>query len=263
LVLIVSQVRRLWKLGKSIGLAQMLPCRRALVRKRSLAASAVAFGALCLLDPSFRGGGQRPPLPRVSLFTQPSEVPHPDAAKAHPEISLAAARALEAKIQVLSNSDSRSLSSFQPVVITETEANSYLRYRGNEFLPPGVHDPEVHMAPDHVSCVADVDFNELNQAGNKTDDLETKVLAAIFRGKQRVSATGRLETGNGQGKLTIEPVALGTTVIPNGLVNLLLENYLQRRYKFDVSKPFVLPDHVTRVVLGSSSVTLYRSPDKK
>ncbi len=230
----ISAAERSWRRGT------ILSCG-------ALVAGAAAFGALALLAAS-----------RILGY----RTARPDIARSPREISQAAARSLETKIRALSSSPSRRPTSFQPIVITEAEANSYLKYRGQEFLPLGVHDPEIHIAPHRVSAAADVDFNELNQRGAKTDDLTGKALAAIFKGKQRVSATGKLETENGQGKVRIENVVVGTTVIPDGLVSFFLENYLQKRYKFDLNKPFSLPDHVSHIELGTGRATLYRNPNK-
>lgn len=178
------------------------------------------------------------------------------------ELSPAAARALEAKIQVLANSDTGA-GGLQPIVITDVEANSYLRFRGREFLPVGVSDPEVHIHPDRVSGAAEVDFNQLNQTGAKTDDWGTRLLATMITGKQRLSANGKLETANGQAKLKIEDVQLGTVTLPDWLVSALLDNYFQKRYHVDLNKPLVLPDHITRVELGDRRATLYRSASKQ
>ncbi len=178
------------------------------------------------------------------------------------KISPEAARALEEKIQALSNSDPDGSAGSQPIVITDLEANSYLKYHGREFLPPGVYSPEVHIHPNRVSGTAEVDFNQLNQTGPKADDWEASLLALILKGRERVSAKGKLDTANGQGKVTIEDVQLGTSEIPDWLVSVLLENYVQKRYNLDLSKPLTLPDHVTRIELGDGRATFYRSPNK-
>jgi hypothetical protein len=179
------------------------------------------------------------------------------------EISPRAARALEAKIQALSEPGHHVWNSHKPIIITELEANSYLKYRGPDFLPRGIYDPEVHIHADRIAAAADVNFEELNKNGAATsDDWGVKALAGILRGKQRVSANGKLETGNGQGKVMIQDVHLGTTQIPDWLVSALLTNYVQRKFNIDLTKPMALPGHVTRIELGEGRASLYRSPDK-
>jgi len=184
------------------------------------------------------------------------------ATKADVEVSPAAAQALEEKMRLLATPVPNTAKSLGPVIITETEANSYLKYRGQSFLPPAVHDPEVHITSDRVSGAAEVDFDQLNQQAAKADDWATRAITSIFSGRQRVNATGKLETRSGQGKVTIESASIGNNAVPRALLDWLVRNYLQQRYKIDLSKPFTLPDHVTRIELGAGRALFLRSPDK-
>jgi hypothetical protein len=201
----------------------------------------------------------------LTLFARPEPVffavPWAVAPAGGEEISEAVAQNLADKMATLSSPTPRSQVSWGPVGITEAEANSYLKYRGHEFLPPAVHNPEIHIAADHLSGAADVDFNELGQIGVETGDWGMKVLSWVFRGKQRVLATGKLQTGGGQAQVTIDSLTVGTTAIPPGFVNFLLQSYMQTRYGIDLSKPFALPPHVTHIELGAGHATFHRSPN--
>jgi hypothetical protein len=176
-------------------------------------------------------------------------------------VSREAAKSLQAKIRLLAALPPGKLGPIQPIVVTEAETNSYLKYNGREFLPPGVNDPEIHISPERIDGTADVDFNQLNRA-SKTDDWGAKMLAVAFPGKQRVSASGRLDTSSGQGKVTIRDVRVGSFAVPDALVSFLLASYVQKRYRLDLSKPLPLPDHVTRIELGSGNATFYRGLGK-
>jgi len=180
-----------------------------------------------------------------------------------PGVSEAAAQSLAAKIKLLSDSNPDLPLPWPPVVITEIEANSYLKYRGHEFLPAGVKNLEIQIVPDQLSGSVDVDFDELGQFGAQTDDWGARVLALLFKGKQRVSASGKLETRDGHGKLTIVSMTLGGLAIPAGFVNFLVQDYFQRRYQIDLSKPFGLPDQVTHIALAAGHATLYRAPSTR
>jgi hypothetical protein len=169
---------------------------------------------------------------------------------------------VEQKILVLSDTTTRPGARYDPVVLTDSEANTYLEAHARDFLPPAVQNPEVRIASDHVTGSAEVDFNQLNQGQPASNDLTSSILASVFKGKQRVTADGKLETSNGQGKVNIENVSIGSTSIPDWLVQLLLRNYVQNRYKVDLSKPFTLPDHVTRIELASGRATFIRSANK-
>ena len=169
----------------------------------------------------------------------------------------------QAKIEELSVPSSEKPRSFKPIVITESEANEYLKAHGQEFLPPAIQDPEIHILADHVSGGAEIDFDKLGQLGKDTKDIGSQVLARLFTGKQRVSASGKLETADGHGQVVVQDLRIGTTTVPDWLTKALLENYLQNNYKVDLDKPFPLPDHVTRIDLADGKATFVRSPSKK
>ncbi len=186
----------------------------------------------------------------------------PSSAGAADDLSEADARTLETKMGLLADPESREPASYQPVVVTEREANSYFKFRGREFLPPAVLDPRIGIAPELLTARALVDFDELGEIGSKTDDWGAKFLALVFKGRQEVVATGKLETSDGQGKVTLQSMTVGGTSIPAGFVNFLVQSYVEREYKIDLSKPFVLPPHVTRIEVGSGRATFYRKPGK-
>lgn len=179
------------------------------------------------------------------------------------EISPAAAQSLASKIAVLSNAKTSASDNTGPVQITDMEANSYLRFRGHEFLPPAVQNPEVHITPDRISGAADVDFDQLEEVGAQTDDWGVRILAMVFKGKQRVLAAAKLETSDGKGKLTIENLTVGTTSIPAGFVNFLVQSYLQRKHGIDLSKPFNLPRQVSYIEMGSGHAVFHRAVARK
>jgi hypothetical protein len=174
----------------------------------------------------------------------------------------AAVKALEAKLRTLKAVDTPPAKSYPPIVITENEANSYLTVHGGEFLPAGVRDPGVRFLPEHVTGFADVDFGEFSRIYSNPQDWGPKVLAAMFKGTQRVIATGKLQSEDGQAKVQIESVTVGSMTVPSWLVDFVVQNYLQPRYKFDLSKPIPLPDHVTHIVVGTGRAIFLRSANK-
>ena len=170
----------------------------------------------------------------------------------------AAAQSFEAKLQNLQSGNSAPAASYPPVTITEFEANSYLKLHSGEFLPPGVHNPAVQFQPQHVTGSADVNFEEFSRANTNPNDWGPKVLAAMFKGTQRVTATAKVESAQGQAHVQIESVAVGSMNVPDWLVDYLIQNVLQPKYGFDLSKPIALPNHVTQIVLGTRQATFLR-----
>jgi hypothetical protein len=180
------------------------------------------------------------------------------------EYSQSAAQELDRKLRTLLDPNSARASGYRPLTVSETEANSYLKYRGPEFLPKGVDEPEIHFAgPDKISGAALVDFNQLNQGRANSNTWAAGLLSYILSGKQHVAATTTVTSADGQARVAIDSVSIGGTEVPQVLINFLLQNYVQPRYKIDLNKPIPLPDHVSKIGLESGLATLYRSPDKK
>jgi hypothetical protein len=173
------------------------------------------------------------------------------------------AESLESKILELSIPPEEQPKSFKPIVITDGEANAYLKTHGDEFLPPAVENPELRIYADHVSGAAVVDFDKLQALGKESNDIGMQVVGTLFKGKQKVSASGKLSSGDGHAQVTVQSLSIGTTDIPDWLTQAMLQSYLEKTYQLDLSKPFPLPDHVTRIDLAIGQATFIRSPAKK
>jgi hypothetical protein len=130
-------------------------------------------------------------------------------------------------------------------------------------LPPAVLNPEVHITPEHISGTAEVDFDKLGKIGEEMDDWGARIMAAIFKGKQHVLATGKLETSEGKGKLVIESLTIGDTSIPAGFVNFMVQSYMERKYGIDLSKPFDLPEQVSYIEMDSGHAVFHRAAEAK
>jgi hypothetical protein len=174
--------------------------------------------------------------------------------------TLAASKSLEAKLQSLESTNTQPSASFPGVLITEFEANSYLKVHSGESLPVGVRTPSLGIQPEHAIASADVDFDELSRSYPNPNDMGPKILAAMFHGTQHVTVTAKIQSENAGVRVQIESVVVGTTTVPSWLVDYVVQNVLQPRYNFDLSKPLAYPDHVTLIVLGSRQVTFLRGP---
>jgi len=177
--------------------------------------------------------------------------------------TMAASKSMEAKLAVLSQKNTQPAPSYPAVIMTEYEINSYMKVHSGEILPQGVHSPTMKILPEHASAFADVDFDELSRSYPNPNDMGPKILAAMFRGTQRVTITANLQSEASGVRVQIESVVVGSTTVPKWLVDYVIQNVLQPEYKFDLSKPLPYPDHVTRVVLGAGQTTFLRGPGKK
>lgn len=174
--------------------------------------------------------------------------------------SLAASKSMEAKLQVLGSKDTKPLPPYPAVIITENEANSYLRVHSKEFLPAGVGTPSVKIEPEHAVVAGDVNFDELSRLYPNQTDMGPKILAAMFHGTQHVTITASVNSRPPGVLIQVESIVVGSTTVPKWLVDYLIQNVLQPKYHFDLSKPFPYTDHVKQVVLGSGQTTFLRGP---
>jgi hypothetical protein len=80
----------------------------------------------------------------------------------------------------------------------------------------------------------------------------------MFPGAQHVTVTAKIQSEDAGVLVQIESVVVGSMTVPKWLVDYLIQNVLQPRYKFDLSKPLPYPNHVSRIVLGSGQTTFLR-----
>jgi hypothetical protein len=174
--------------------------------------------------------------------------------------TLAASKALETKLQILEAKDSQPSATYPAVIITVYEANSYLKVHSGESLPAGVGTPTISIQPEHATASADVNFDTLSRSYPNPNDIGPKILAAMFKGTQRVTIAAKVQSESAGVRVQIESVDVGAMTVPSWLVDYFIQNVLQPKYGFDLSKPIAYPDHVTQIVLGSGQVTFLRGP---
>lgn len=172
--------------------------------------------------------------------------------------TLAASKSMEAKMQTLE--DKNEHPTYPAVVVTDREANAWLKVHSGEFLPAGVGTPSINTQPDHAVAEGDVDFDKLARLYPNPNDMGPKILAAMFHGTQHVVVTGTFQSLPAGELMQVESIVVGGTTMPKWLVDYMIQNVLQPKYHFDLSKPFPYPDHVRQVVLGSGTTTFLRGP---
>jgi hypothetical protein len=176
--------------------------------------------------------------------------------------TLAAAKSFETKLQILGVRDSRPSATYPAVILTAYQANSYLKVHSGEILPAGVRPPTLSVQPEHATASADVDFIALSRSYPNPKDWGPKVLAVMFKGTERVTITAKVQSESTGVRVQIESVEVGSMTVPNWLVDYFIQNVVQPRYGFNLSKPLPYPDHVTQIVLGSGQVTFLRGRNK-
>ena len=194
---------------------------------------------------------------RVAAEASPSQL------RAHSGLSPMAASVFQSKLMELSAAGPVKGGSISPIVITDEEVNSFMKYDRPEFLPSGVKDLDFHFKPDGIHGAANVNFDQLKPSQQTESPLTARLLASIFQGTQRLTALGVLETEDGTGTLTIKNVHIGNTALSDWLVNFLIQTYVESEYKIDLSKPFLLPNHVTRIEFAPGKAIFVRGVRQK
>ncbi|HET7100618.1 MAG TPA: hypothetical protein VFJ52_05655 [Terriglobia bacterium] len=180
-----------------------------------------------------------------------------------PGLSRVAANEFQSKLMLLSATGPVKGGSRSPVVFTDDEVNSFIKYDRPPFLPPSVRDLEIHFKPDGIHGAANVNFDELKPSQQSGNPLTARLLASIFQGTQHLTALGVLESKDGTGTLTIKDVHIGSTALSDWLVNFLIQTYVESEYKIDLSKPFLLPNHVTHIEFAPGKAILVRGAGQK
>lgn len=178
-------------------------------------------------------------------------------------LSRAAANGFRTKLMELSASGPIKSGFEKAVVITDNEVNSFIKYDRPPFLPPSVRDINIHFKPEGIHGGANVNFDQLNPTGQLGDQLGARLLASIFQGTQHVTALGVVDSENGTGTLTLKNVKIGSTALSDWLVNWFIKTYIQSEYKVDLSKPFLLPDHVTHIEFAPGKAIFVRGTKLK
>ena len=86
----------------------------------------------------------------------------------------AAAKSLEAKLQILESKEEQPSASYPAVIINEYEANAYLKVHSGELFPPGVRTPSLSVQPEHATASGDVDFDALSRSYPNPNDMGTE-----------------------------------------------------------------------------------------
>ncbi len=180
-----------------------------------------------------------------------------------PGLSPTAASTFQSKLIQLSATGPGKGGALRPIVFTDDEVNSFIKYDRPAFLPPSVRDLEIHFKPDGIHGAANINFDELKPSQQSANPLTARLLASIFQGTQHLTALGVLESKDGTGTLSIKDVHIGSTALSDWLVNFLIQTYVESEYKIDLSKPFLLPNHVTHVEFAPGKAILVRGAEQK
>ena len=142
------------------------------------------------------------------------------------------------------------------IPITDTEVNSYLRFKATDQIPVGIVEPELSAVGNgRVAGRATVDLDAVRKQKQRgwLDPL------AYLGGRMPVTAAGRLTTKDGKGQFLLESAEIKGVPIPKAVLQELLSYYSRTPEKpegIDMDAPFELPARIKEIRVGSGTSTV-------
>jgi hypothetical protein len=166
-------------------------------------------------------------------------------------ISKEAAVAVEGKFKQIEQSSAVG-QPFGTVHLSEPELNSYVKYDLEPLFPPGLSNVQLQLRPGRPQGTAVIDFDKL-KGGMKSPP--NPLLAYLLQGVHTLGVQGTFSATNGMGRFHLETVTLDGTVLPETVVNYLVDQYLKAHYPtVAIDHPFALAFGIQRIDVQSASV---------
>jgi len=138
-----------------------------------------------------------------------------------------------------------------PTVFTEQEANAYLA-SGEIELPAGVQSVKLEAEPGVVTGRARVDFDRVREGIHSSNPL-----LSIFSGVHDVVVVTHAHGTSGKGYVHVDSVSLDGVEIPEFLLELFVEKYLQpKNPQVGLDSQFALPDRISTAIVELHKLTV-------
>lgn len=139
----------------------------------------------------------------------------------------------------------------KPTVLTEQEVNAYLA-SDQVRLPAGVESVKLEGEPGIINGTAQIDFDRVRAGIHSSNPL-----LAIFTGVHEVVVDTHAHGAAGEGIVHVDSVSLDGIEVPNFVLQLFVEKYLQPRYpQIGIDSRFKLPDRIDTATVGEHQVTI-------
>ena len=132
-----------------------------------------------------------------------------------------------------------------PTVFREQEVNAYLASDEIE-LPPGVQSVKLEGTPEVITGETKVDFDRIREGIHSSNPL-----LSIFSGVHDVVVIAHAHGAGGQGYVHVDSVSLDGVEIPEFVLELFVEKYLQpKNPQIGLDSQFALPDRIDTATVG-------------
>lgn len=158
---------------------------------------------------------------------------------------------MTAKLQHIHDNGLKEHPDQTPTVLTEEEINAYFA-EGRVKLPAGVKSTRFTLEPDIINGSAKVDFDEI-KAGRSSSN----PLLGIFSGVHEVRVVAHASGSGGEGKVSVDSVALDDTQIPRMLLEIFVAKFLTPKYpNVGLDSTFKLTSKIDLAIVGSHKITV-------
>jgi hypothetical protein len=138
-----------------------------------------------------------------------------------------------------------------PTVLTEQQVNAYLASDQIQ-MPAGVQSVKLHAQPGVINGTARIDFDRVRAGIHSSNPL-----LSVFSGVHDVEVNTHAHGSGGQGYVHVDSISLDAIEVPNFILQLFVEKYLQPKYpEIGIDSQFKLPDRIDSAVVGEHQITL-------
>jgi hypothetical protein len=142
---------------------------------------------------------------------------------------------------------------------TQSETNSYLKFNATELLPTGLTQPEITMLGDNrVSAKAIVDLDIVRKKQSSGGWLDP---TSYLTGKLLVTASGRVVTGDGKGRVELQSAEVSGVPIPKSFLNQMVNFFTRTEDNpkgSTVDDVFDLPAKIKRIDSAQGRFTVHQ-----
>jgi hypothetical protein len=158
------------------------------------------------------------------------------------------ADAFSKKIVLVQKNAEQKAAKERVTTFTQSETNSYLKFQAGDLLPTGLTQPELTMiGQGKVSGKAIVDLDVVRQKQGSGSWFDP---TSYLTGRLPVTASGRVVTGDGQGRFELDSAEISGVPIPRSLLAQMVNFFTRTKDNpkgSSIDDTFELPAAIKRI----------------
>lgn len=165
----------------------------------------------------------------------------------------------EKKVVLVQRQAEQKAAKDRPTSFTQAETNSYLKYKAGDLLPVGLTEPDITMiGQGRVTGKAIVDLDIVRQKQSSGGWFDP---TSYLTGRLLVTATGRVVTWDGKGRVELERAEVSGVTIPRSFLNQMV-NFFTRTSDnprgSTLDDVFELPARINRIDVNAGRFIVHQ-----